>query len=39
MNTFVGPNGRIYRKRNTYWKHFTMIAVLCIAAVAMLGLR
>ena len=39
MSTFVGPNGRIYQKRNKYWKHFTLIAALCIAAAAMIGFR
>jgi len=38
MTTYVGPNGRLYKKR-TYWKHFSLIAILCIAAAAMLGLR
>ena len=39
MVTYVGPNGRLYKKKRTYWKHFSLIAILCIAAAAMLGLR
>ena len=39
MNTFVGPNGRIYRKKRTYWKHFSLIAILCLAAAGFIGFR
>ena len=39
MATYVGPNGRLYRKKRTYWKHLFLIAILCIAAAAMIGLR
>ena len=35
----LGPNGRLYKKKRTYWKHFSLIAILCIAAAAMIGLR
>ena len=39
MVTYVGPNGRLYKKKRTYWKHFTLVAMLCIAAAAMIGFR
>ena len=26
MTPYVGPNGRLYKKR-TYWKHFSLIAI------------
>ena len=38
MANYIGPNGRIYKKRS-YWKHFSLIAALCVAAAAMIGLR
>ena len=39
MSTFMGPNGRIYKKKRRQWIPLSMIAACCLAAVAALALR